>query len=138
MKYMTSTILLVFIILTGCQKDLPEPEVKFSVVPMSSVNTAHDMPVTYHQAKESFMVQHHVRGENIYVECIIPSISFREKSSNPGKIILYIDGVKKEEIHTAAFIIKGLGSGKHQVKLEVVTPNNEPYQLQKEFTVSLP
>jgi hypothetical protein len=140
MKYITSTLLLFFLLLTGCQsqKDMPEPEVKFSVIPMSTVNTEHDMPAVTSQAKEPFMVQHHVRGSNVYIECMIPSISFREDSSNQGKIILYIDGVKKEEIQTAAFIVKGLGSGNHRVKLEVVKPNNEPYQLQKEFMVSIP
>lgn len=135
MKYISIFFLLLNI--TGCQKELPEPEVKFQVVPMSTINTEHDLPVAIEQGREPFMVQHHVKGDNVFVECMIPNISFREDSKNKGKIILMIDGKKREEIHTAAFIIKGLGRGTHQISLEVVTPNNEPYHLKKEFAVSV-
>lgn len=118
---------------------MPEPEVRFTVIPMSTVNTAHDMPVTIEQNNEPFQVQHHIRGTSVYVECMIPAISFRDDSDKKqGKIILYIDGKKKEEITAAAFIIKGLEKGSHQVKLEVVKANNEPYHLEKAFTVSIP
>ncbi|MGG0717777.1 hypothetical protein ABE096_09310 [Robertmurraya massiliosenegalensis] len=139
MRTIIVSVCLLLLTLVGCQKDMPEPEVRFTVIPMSTVNTAHDMPVTIDQNNEPFNVQHHIRGNSVFVECMIQDISFRDDSDQKqGKIILYIDGEKKEEITAAAFIIKGLERGTHQVKLEVVKPNNEPYHLEKEFTVSIP
>lgn len=138
MKNKYIPIILLFTVLQlGCQKDLPEPEVKFKVIQMSTVHAEHDMPVTIEQKREPFIVKHHVKGASVFVECMVSDISFREKSEKQGKIILYVNGKKKEEITTAAFIIKGLPRGTHQIKLEVVKPNNEPYHLQKEFAISI-
>ncbi len=140
MRTIYLSLMMLVLMTVGCQKDLPEPEAKkLMVIPMSTVNTAHDMPVTIEQSSEPFKVQHHIRGNSVFVECMLPAITFRDDSEQKqGKIILYINGVKKEEVTTAAFIIKGLEKGTHRVKLEVVTPNDEPYQLEKEFTVSIP
>lgn len=132
------TILLTLLIAAGCQKEIPEPEVKIDVLPMSTVHGEDDMPVNIEANKEEFQVHHHVKGDRIFVECMIPSISFREDSENQGKMLVFVNGKKKEEISTAAFIIKGLAKGSHHIRLEVVRPNNEPYHLEKEFTVSIP
>lgn len=123
---------------SACKKEMPEPEMNLKVIPMSTVHAEDDMPVSMDKNGEDFIVQHHVKEDSIFVECILPDISFRENSRKQGKIIVYVDGKKKDEITTAAFIIKGLPKGTHQILLEVVKPNNEPYQLQKEFTVSIP
>lgn len=134
-KYIACLIL--FIFLQGCQKDVPEPEVKFHVIPMSTIHAEHDMPVLMEQRKDEFLVQHHVKGNSVFVECMVSNISFRDNSKKQGKIIVHIDGKKKEEITSAAFIIKGLTKGTHHVKLEIVNLQNEPFDLQKEFTVSI-
>lgn len=135
-KYIVSLIFSI-LFLQGCQKDVPEPEVKVQVIPMSTIHAENDLPVIMEQKKEAFDVSHHVRGNSVFVECMISDISFRENSKKQGKLILYIDGNKKEEIKSAAFIIKGLTKGSHHVKLEVVNDKNEPYNLTKEFTVSI-
>lgn len=135
-KYIASLIFLISF-LQGCQKDVPEPEVKFQIIPMSTVHAENDMPVILEPKKDAFKVQHHVKGNSVFVECMISDISFRDNSKNQGKIILHIDGQKKEEITSAAFIIKGLTKGTHHVKLEVVNRHNESYDLQEEFTVSI-
>lgn len=135
-KYIVSFIFSI-LFLQGCQKDVPEPEVKLQVIPMSTIHAEHDLPVIMEQKKDAFNVQHHVRGNSVFVECMISDISFRDNSKKQGKLVLYIDGNKKEEITTAAFVIKGLTKGIHHVKLEVVNNKNESYDLQKEFTVSI-
>lgn len=131
-------ILLSVMVTSACQKDMPEPEVKVKVIPMSTIQAEEELPVMKETNNEDFRVQHHVKDERVFVECIIPSISFRENSNHPGKLLLYVNGNKKEEISTAAFVIKGLTKGNHHIRLVVVKPNNEPYGLEKEFTVSIP
>lgn len=142
MKITKYILLICFIFLGACHKDIPEPEVKskLSVIPMSSVHTSDELPVVaQHRNNNQFMVQHHVKESNVFVECIVSGITFRDQTKGKkGKIILFIDGQKKEEIHTAAFIIKGLSRGDHVVKIEVVDENNQSYSLSKEFEVTIP
>lgn len=90
------------------------------------------------QAADPFTVQHQVKGNDVFVECMIPSISFRDHSKNKGKLKLYVDGKERKEVTSAAFIIKGLPTGTHKIKIVVVKPNGEPYGLEKEFNVTIP
>jgi hypothetical protein len=69
----------------------------------------------------------------------VQGISFSGQSAkDKGKILLYVDGKKKEEIFSAAFIIKGLSSGKHRIRLELVKENQPISKLKREFYVSIP
>jgi hypothetical protein len=89
----------------------------------------------------SFFVQSSIKGNNVYVECVLSGISFREANQNgqkAGKLVIWLDGKRREEVNSAAFIIKGLSPGEHKVKLEVVDLKNEPYGLIKEFMVNIP
>lgn len=134
-----SIIFLSFIILiiTGCQKDLPEPE---SILTDRKVVKAVNLPVSnFTNETESFDVKYHVRGHDVYIECKLDGITFRTNSNvKQGKVILTIDRIKKEEFSNAAFIIKGLSSGEHHLKLEVVKPNNHSYNLTKEMIIKIP
>jgi hypothetical protein len=126
--------------LSACQRDIPEPE-NISIMPIEYVNAIGDQPVLAQEddRDKTFFVRHHVRGGNLYIECMIPGISFRSnQTGNTGKIILSIDGKKTKEISSAAFIVKGLNKGTHRVKLEIVKTNNQPYELTKEFYVTIP
>ncbi|MEH7255489.1 hypothetical protein V7111_25605 [Neobacillus niacini] len=89
----------------------------------------------------SLLVQSKIKDNNVFVECILSGISFREseqKNQKVGKLVIWLDGKKTREVNTAAFIIKGLSPGNHQVKLEVVDLKNVPYGLTKEFLVNIP
>ena len=110
---------------------------------MSNVTHAEAVPVNHENSSKmpSFIVQHQVKGNNIFVECILTGISFRESDQTRqkiGKLIVSIDGKKSQEVVSAAFIMKNLSPGEHKVKLEVVNLNNEPYGLMKEFLVNIP
>ena len=88
---------------------------------------------------EPFYVKSHVNGKAVFIECIIPSVTFRDtNTNNRGKILVYVNGKKKEEVSSAAFILKGLPSGTHRVKLKVVKIKDHSYHLQKEFLVTIP
>lgn len=91
--------------------------------------------------KPSLFVQSTIKGNNVFVECILSGISFRESNQNGqkvGKLIIWLDGKKSQEVNSAAFIIKGLPPGEHKVKLEVVDVKNIPYGLSKEILVNIP
>ncbi|EIJ81622.1 hypothetical protein PB1_01735 [Bacillus methanolicus PB1] len=143
MRHIKNTffILIFSSLLSACQKDIPEPETNISILPIEYANAAGDQPVSVIEDKgdKTFFVRHHVRGENLYIECMVSGISFRSNhTGNTGKIILSIDGKKIKEISSAAFIVKGLNPGTHKVKLEIVKTNNEPYHLIKEFYATIP
>lgn len=133
-------IICLFIVTAGCQRDKPKPETKFIVQTVNSLNLD-DVPVTAmaQNNKEQFFVNHQVRGKNLFIECIVPGITFREtNASNKGSIILYIDGQKKDQISSAAFIVKGLSAGTHKIKLEVLKDNETSSIMKKEFYVTIP
>jgi hypothetical protein len=137
-KFIYVYIICLLVAISGCHKDIPEPETKIIVKPISLHSSSQEMPVfkTSLNSKEQFFVNHKVEGSNVFIECIVQGITFRETSGkNKGKIILYVDGIKKEEIFSAAFIVKGLSSGTHRLKLEVVTENNSSVMMKKEFNV---
>ncbi|QCJ45147.1 hypothetical protein FAY30_08575 [Bacillus sp. S3] len=132
-------------IVSGCQKDVPKPETKpkLILIEESSRNPAEIATVFNQSTKEfpSLFVQHKTIGNQVLVECIVNGISFREADrakKKVGKMIIWVDGKQTSEVTSAAFIIKGLTPGSHQLKLEVVTLNNEPYGLAKEFMVNIP
>ncbi|HHY74499.1 MAG TPA: hypothetical protein GX497_15005 [Bacillus bacterium] len=88
-------------------------------------------------------VKHQVKGHDIYVECVIQNFTFSKKDdlkinkSGYGYLQLYLNGKKIDNIYTAAFIIKGLPVGKHEIKLELVQNDGTPYKVEKEFDVAI-
>lgn len=89
----------------------------------------------------SLTVQHHIKGRDVLVECIVTGISFRnEEQTNKkiGKLIVWIDAKRHSDVTSAAFIIKGLTPGIHTIKLEMVKLNNERYGLTQDFLVKIP
>lgn len=89
----------------------------------------------------SLYVHHQIKGQEVLINCIVTGISFRESDHSKvkiGKMVVSIDGQKHTEVQAAAFIIKGFTPGSHTVKLEVVSLNNAPYGLAKEFKVNIP
>ncbi|MDR7076407.1 hypothetical protein J2Y03_001410 [Neobacillus niacini] len=95
----------------------------------------------YTNQNPTLFVQSKVKSNNVFVECILTGISFREsdqKVQKVGKVIIWLDGKRTQEVNTAAFIIKNLPPGRHEVKLEVVDLKNVSYGLTNEFLVNIP
>ncbi|MBT2687906.1 hypothetical protein J7I93_06915 [Bacillus sp. ISL-47] len=136
------SLILFLFLLAACQKDIPEPETKLEVEPVNTLELATDMPVSgveSSNAKNPFYVRHQVRGKDVLVECILQGVSFSgQTAKDKGKILLYVDGIKKEEISSAAFIVKGLSSGNHRIRLELVKEKQPSLKLKREFYVSIP
>ncbi|MGN7174796.1 hypothetical protein BK139_18020 [Paenibacillus sp. FSL R5-0490] len=135
-------ILLVIFVLAACQKDIPEPETKAEANPaVNAVKAEQPVPVSgvESSARDPFFVRHQIKGKDVFIECIVQDVSFRKQSSKEkGKIILYVNGKKKDEIHSAAFIIKGLPSGKHRIGLELVKGDRAEASLKRDFLVVIP
>lgn len=135
-------ILLVIFVLTACHKDIPEPETKMEAsLPVNGETAEPLISVSGVEsaAKDPFYVRHQIKGKDVLVECIVQDVSFRKQSSKEkGKIILYVNGKKKDEIHSAAFIIKGLPSGKHRIGLELVKGKNAEASSKRDFIVVIP
>jgi hypothetical protein len=125
-KYIKFIILSIFLlgILSGFQKS--------AVLPLAG---------EYSEKTPSLSVQSRTKGNNVFVECVLSGISFRQSEQNDrkvGKLIIWLDGKRTKEVNSAAFIIKGLPPGEHRIKLEVVDLKNEPYGVTKEFLVNIP
>ncbi|WP_142385601.1 hypothetical protein [Metabacillus schmidteae] len=128
------------LVLSGCVEDKPRPEGNASVVPLQILDTSQSaIEAVSLKQSEKLVVHHHVSGQNIYVECFIPSFTFKEKGGSKvdgeGHIIVYVDGERVDEISTAAFILKGLKQGKHQLAVEVVHNDSTRYNLEKSWEV---
>ncbi|MEK3989445.1 hypothetical protein [Robertmurraya sp. FSL R5-0851] len=127
-------VFLIGLMLNACHKDIPDPEVKkeISIVPMHTVRAENDVVVLGMKSEHSFTVQHHVKRNNVYVECFIPDISFTNRNTS---LIVSVDGKQKKVVTTAAFIIKGLSKGSHQIQLQVVEKNQKQEDMIKDFEV---
>ena len=123
LRLMVPLFLPIFIV--ACQKEIPEPETKeISFYPYEAILAS---------AKElgkvdPFFIRHQVKGNDVYVECRIKDISFR---NGLAIMVLTIDGKKMNEINHPAFVIKGLQKGTHQIKLEILKKNEKSLKCYK-------
>jgi hypothetical protein len=88
----------------------------------------------------TIFAQHKINGNNVFVECIVTGITFRQsedRHQKVGKIVVWIDGKRHSEVDSPIFIIRGLKQGSHRVILGVVNLNNISYGLEKEFVVTI-
>ncbi|QOR68443.1 hypothetical protein IM538_10225 [Cytobacillus suaedae] len=143
-RYFISLFILSLITVgTACTNDKPHPETNTKVIPMvlehSKDNASIEVSST--QVQRSLDVKHQIKGNDIYVECVVTNFTFTKgKDKNvdgEGHIELYLNGEKVDEIATAAFIIKELPPGNHTVKLELVHNDSLKYNISKEFDVSI-
>ncbi len=86
-------------------------------------------------------INHHVKGRDVYIECIIPGFTFNRSGSGrkdgEGHIHVYLNGKKLKEEHKAAFVLKELPIGKHEIKLKFVHHDHTPYNYSKRFSVEI-
>lgn len=116
---------LLILLLIGCGKQIPKPE------------AVHAETINNTVVESELKVHHHLQGNKLFVECIIPGISMNkeEKANNKVKIKLYVNDMMYSEYDTAAFIVKNLKPGKQDIKIEVVEPNTEQNRLYTKFSV---
>ncbi|CUA78945.1 hypothetical protein GCM10022628_19970 [Anoxybacillus suryakundensis] len=106
----------------------------------STVMSTHHL-VAFAEQKQTLFVKHHVKGNNVFVECIIDEFTFMKgthpKKDGQGRIHIYVNGKRVSETTTAAFVIRGLPVGKHTIRLELVHNDASKYNVSHEFTVTI-
>ena len=130
LRFMVPLFLPIFMV--ACQKEIPEPETKMisSYSNEAVFVTANELAMV-----DPFFIRHQVKGNDVYVECRIKGVSFR---NDLATIILTVDGKRMDEINHPAFIIKGLQKGSHQIKLEIMKKSQNIASTTKEFIVTIP
>ncbi|OIU72338.1 hypothetical protein [Rossellomorea aquimaris] len=115
-------------VLSGCKDNAPPEPESFSFVKKA-------------QAQETLAVKHIVQGNQVFIECIVPDVTFSssKKGAKKGKIVVTsnTNGLYKE-YHTAAFVIKNLPKGNHILTIEVVSPKNKSLGIKKQVYVTIP
>jgi hypothetical protein len=114
------------VLLGACGNDKPAPQTHIR-------NVAHAMT----EDRKSFEVKHHVKGKDLLIECIATNFPF-QKGKNGGHISVYLNGQKINEVYTAAFMLRGLPTGEHAVRLELVYNDGKITGMSHEFTVTIP
>ncbi len=131
-KKVNFVYVLVILLLVACQNDKPEPpEINHQFSYFLEGKVSASSVEVQNQKEDPFYVKHHIRGSDVFVECIVKGASFRDKEA---KVLVYIDGKKHNEVTNAAFILKGLDAGQHQIKLILKTKQRS---IQEEFTVQI-
>ncbi|AGT31410.1 hypothetical protein M493_05560 [Geobacillus genomosp. 3] len=87
-------------------------------------------------AAGQLQVKHEVKGNDIFIECFAVQFPFR-KGDGGGHINVYLNGQKMTEVYTAAFIVRGLPSGKHVIRLELVYNDGKAAGMAHEFEVTI-
>ncbi|MBD8843078.1 MULTISPECIES: carbohydrate-binding protein [Priestia] len=127
MRLLLTTALCV-VSLLGCNHDKPKPETKIS----SQLRAAETFGAM--NTKPSLMVHQHVKGQNVYVECILSGFSF---STESGFLQIKVDGKPFKEMKQAAFVLSDLPKGSHTVTIELMKSKEESYQVRNTFTVEI-
>ncbi|RJS62085.1 hypothetical protein [Bacillus sp. PK3_68] len=126
-------VIFAMITLSGCRTNIPEPE---AISPSASIGEAEAQTT-----EKTWTVRHLLRGNNVFVELIVPGVSFSNNGTNSqqkGQVSVYVNGQHYQTYHTAAFIVKGLHSGSHQIEIKLTDEANRPLGYEKSFAVSIP
>ena len=133
-------VILIFLLAAaGCNNNKPQPETKVLIEEIAGQSST--VPVMSQARQRVMNVKHEIRGSDLYIECIVANFSFKsgkgEKVDGEGHINVYLNGQKVDEVSTAAFVIKGLPTGKHRVRLELVHNDSSQYGISHEFEVNI-
>lgn len=126
-------MIVIFSLLTlaACMNDKQEPETMYEAIPTVSASV-----------EQAMHVKHEVRGKDVFIECVVNNFSFKKGSrhnvNGQGHIDVYLNGQKVNEVFTAAFVIKGLPTGKHTIHLELVHNDSTKYGVSHELEINIP
>jgi hypothetical protein len=137
-------IIIVLLMMSACGMNEADEFNNVTVIPLDNPSDTNAVEVTAQDQTRSLTVRYDVKDNNVFVECIVPNFNFSKENVNTkakdgeGHIHLFVNGKKVTKIYKAAFIIKGLPKGKHQIKIEVAHNNHTPYEgLVEEFEVEI-
>lgn len=131
-------------LLAGCKEEQrKEPEVKGTVDEWSTEVSL----MSPHEGKEqgiplSMTIHHHIKGQQVYVECIVgPDFHFTEdshdKKQGEGRLHVYVDGKYLETQSQGAFIVKGIPTGKHTITVKLMHNDQTEYGISETFDIEI-
>ena len=133
-------ISLVTLVLGGCKEDQQKPESEgvsgVEVIEVLSTNT------TSENKDISMTIHHSVKGEDIYLECIItPNFEFKEKGDikkqGEGKVVVYLNNKKWGSFAKGAFILKDVPEGKHNLTVKLLHNDLTEYGIEQTIKVEI-
>lgn len=109
-------------------------------IPVVGFSQSYQLTAKNDKDSQTVVVNHKIKGSNVYVECLIPNFTFddaKSSSKHKGYIEVYVDEKKYQTEHKAVFIIENLSEGKHVVRLDIMRPDGGRYISLKEIDVKI-
>jgi hypothetical protein len=130
-------------LITACGTDDPKPPEAFGISEESMSDLGKAVEASAVVTQSNVTVRHQVKGKDVYVEVIIPGFTFsspdqKKNIKGHGYVKLYLNGKQIDKIHQAAFIVKGLPTGKHNLKIELVNNDSSSYGVEEELPITIP
>lgn len=105
-----------------------------------TTTTFYPVKIIAEETSLSIDLKHFVDGNDVYIECFIPDFNFsndKKRNTGDGYVRIYINGQKMDTFYTAAFVLKDLPEGQHEIRVQVVRNNHSPYHYGKSFDVTI-
>jgi hypothetical protein len=139
MRYVFAIIGLLMI--NACGTDDPKPPEAMAMDTLIVMGEAVEVSTVVNESNVT--VRHHVKGKDVYVEVVVPGFTFsspnqKKNVNGQGYLKLYLNGEQIDEIHQAAFIVKGLPTGKHTLKIELVHNDSTSYGIKEDMSITIP
>ncbi|MGY4689699.1 hypothetical protein [Salibacterium sp. K-3] len=93
----------------------------------------------HEEQMKDWSLQYKMKQQQLYVECILPDFALaKEEKRNHGFLLVKIDGEKAAEMGQAAFVLKHLPPGKHQIDIQPVSYDGGADRETASFEVEVP
>lgn len=134
---MTSLLMLT---LGGCKEDQQKPKSEavsgMEVLEVLATNT------TKKEKDISMTLHHAVKGQDVYLECIItPNFEFKEnrgaKKQGEGQVVVYLDNKKWGSFAKGAFILKNVPKGKHDLTVKLLHNDWTEYGIERSIQIEI-
>ncbi|MGP4080364.1 hypothetical protein ACTWQL_10635 [Pseudalkalibacillus sp. R45] len=128
-------------IISGCQISGPGKVQKVTIEKDPSAFQV--VEVTSPVSTLSLTVRHMVSNDDVFVECYVPGFQFTDNTtsntSKEGHLKISVDHQKPYSVYKAAFIIKNLEKGTHDIAVTLVDSQGKTIEgLNKQFIVTIP
>jgi hypothetical protein len=109
-------------------------------VPVVGFSQALQENVSAKENTEPVILNHRVKGSDVFIECLIPNFSFDDGNTTKeyhGYLDVYLDGEKYQTVDRAAFVVRNLPEGKHSIRLDIMREDGGRYLSLKEMKVEI-
>ncbi|MFD2704927.1 hypothetical protein [Salibacterium lacus] len=88
---------------------------------------------------ENWNLQYKIKKQHVYVECVLPDFPLAEnEKKGHGFLRVKIDGKTAAKMGQAAFVLKHLPPGKHEITIEPISYQNSSNKDTASFEVEIP